>query len=61
MSSTGSKNVTSIGSATAGTGDNQVARWNLGVYVLTATISSFTITAGSNFDAGTILVYGSVN
>jgi hypothetical protein len=49
-----------MGSGTKASGSGQVARWNSGVYDVTAAITSFTMTAGSNFDDGVIYIYGSV-
>jgi hypothetical protein len=59
---TGFKTYTGSGGATAAGGDSQNMRTFQGVYKGTSTISSVSIfTAGANFTAGTIYVYGSAN
>jgi hypothetical protein len=47
-----------FGSATYATGNSQTATVGQGLYSGSAAITSFTVFAGANFDAGTIYVYG---
>jgi hypothetical protein len=57
--SAGKKMITAAGSGTAGGGTDQIAYTLGGYYNSSSTISSVTVRASANFDAGTFEVYGS--